>query len=704
MTEPLNNNIATCAPSAARAEGAQCSSAGLSAANCVRTEMPAMQAARGALAHYYGYADFRPGQQTLIQAVMDGRDALGVMPTGAGKSLCYQIPGIVLPGLALVISPLVSLMGDQVRSLIDAGVRGSYLNSTLTPGQQRTVMKRAEAGTYKIMYVAPERLADPLFREFAGRIEIPLIAVDEAHCVSQWGQDFRPSYLAIKDFIEGLPKRPPVIALTATATDAVRKDIMAMLGLRNPECVVTGYDRPNLRFGVEKLSPKAKRQRIAGFISAHARESGIVYCSTRKDVDALHAWLVGQGVSAARYHAGMAAPDRAENQRRFIDDDALVMVATNAFGMGIDKSNVRYVIHYNMPKSVEAYYQEAGRAGRDGEPSECLLLWSDGDVTTCRYFIEEGAGANGELTDEEAERVRAAQRRMLEAMVSYCHTTECLRHHILKYFGEDPQLTCLVEGVGDAPCSGRSWARTKAPLALSARAESARGASPTLSPVSSGGCGNCSNCLGEFDTLDVTDVARRCVQCVREVDGSFGKTMIADVVRGSKSARLLELGLDCLESYDTVDAPLPQVKEIMELLASQGFLTVSEGTYPVVGLGPRADEAGLDAFAFFMKKLRAPKPKAAAFGGSGSRGGAVPQEEPDADLFERLRALRKRIADAAEIPPYVVFSDKTLRDMCARMPKTSMEFLEVNGVGETKLARYGTAFLDEIAAYRAQAR
>ena len=708
MTEALSDNIVTCAPSA-QAAGAPSASAGLSAANCVRLETSAMDAARDALTRYYGYADFRPGQQSLIQAVLEGRDALGVMPTGAGKSLCYQIPGIVLPGLALVISPLVSLMGDQVRSLIDAGVRGSYLNSTLTPGQQRTVLKRAEAGTYKIMYVAPERLADPLFREFASRIEIPLIAVDEAHCVSQWGQDFRPSYLAIRDFIEELPKRPPVIALTATATDAVRKDIASMLGLQDPERVVTGYDRPNLRFGVEKLPPKQKRSPITGFIAEHPRESGIVYCSTRKDVDALHAWLVGQGLSAVRYHAGMAAPDRAENQRKFIDDDALVMVATNAFGMGIDKSNVRYVIHYNMPKSIEAYYQEAGRAGRDGEPSECLLLWSDGDITTCRYFIEEGAGA--ELTEEDAERVRSAQRRMLESMVGYCHTTSCLRHHILAYFGEDVQHSECGEDGGTAPGG--------VPRAVPARAESASGAfvraglfehgMPPGAPTQGSGCGNCSNCLGEFDSLDVTETARRCVQCVREVDGSFGKGMVADIVRGSKGARILEAGLDQLDSYGTVDDPLPQVKEVIELLAAVGYLSISDGTYPVVGLGPRAGEAGLDAFAFSMKKLRIPKqkPRAAAFGSSGSRGGAgfaSFEEDADATLFERLRALRKRIADAAGIPPYVVFSDKALRDMCARMPKTRMEFLEVNGVGETKLARYGTACLDEIAAYRAESR
>ena len=647
-----------------------------------------MDSARMALRRFYGYADFRPGQSTLIGAVLAGRDALGIMPTGAGKSLCYQIPGIVLPGMALVISPLVSLMGDQVRALIDAGVRGAFLNSTLTPGQQRTVMKRAEEGTYEIMYVAPERLSDPLFREFVGRVRVPLIAVDEAHCVSQWGQDFRPSYLSIREFIESLPKRPPVIALTATATDGVRDDISALLGLRDPETVITGYDRPNLRFCVERLSPKLKRARIAGYIAEHPKESGIIYCSTRKGVEELAAWLAGQGISVARYHAGMDSADRQASQQRFIDDDALIMVATNAFGMGIDKSNVRYVIHCNMPKSIEAYYQEAGRAGRDGESGECLLLWCDGDVSTCRYFIEEGAG-NSELSEDESERVRAAQRRMLEAMVGYCHTTGCLRRYILKYFGDDGS----VDGgsSADGPAAGSADM-------------SAEDAGVRERTSSAEGCGNCSNCLGEFDSVDVTETARRCVECVREVSGSFGKTMVADIVRGSKNARLLELNLDRLDSYGTVHDSNSQVKEVIELLAAEGLLAVSDGAYPVVELGPRWAEADSDGFSFAMKRMKTKTSRRAsgaidevdvsgagghAFGSSGFSAG-------DDALFERLRVLRKRIADANGIPPYVVFSDKTLRDMCARRPKDRLEFLQVNGVGETKLARYGQAFMDEI--------
>lgn len=653
---------------------------GLSAANFAGVPSASLDDARAALTRYFGYRDFRAGQQFIVESVLQGRDALGVMPTGAGKSMCYQIPGIVMPGLALVVSPLVSLMGDQVRALIEAGVRGSYLNSTLTPGQQRTVMKRAVEGTYKIMYVAPERLADPVFREFASQVEVPLIAVDEAHCVSQWGQDFRPSYLAIREFIESFEKRPIVVALTATATERVRNDITTLLGLRDPAEIVTGFDRPNIRFGVERLEPKQKRARIAGYIAEHPRESGIIYCSTRKDVDALTEWLGQQGISATRYHAGMPAAHRQESQRRFIDDDALVMVATNAFGMGIDKSNVRYVIHYNMPKSIEAYYQEAGRAGRDGEPSECLLLWSDGDIATCRYFIEEGGG-NDELSEEEVQRVKSAQRRMLDGMVGYCRTTGCLRRYILDYFGED--------------------SRNEEGAASASSAES---------------CGNCSNCLGDFDAIDVTDTAKQCVLCVREVQGAFGKSMIADIVRGSRSQRVIEGELDRLQSYNTVSDSAAQVKEVIELLAAAGILDISDGTYPVVGLGARSFEAEQESFTFSMKKIRRPRKKASrspfdgapSFGGSGAGGAhATPgvfgtSGGGEEELFERLRVLRKNIADANGVAPYIVFSDKALRDMCARMPATPEAFLLVSGVGEKKLERYGEEFLAEIAAFKAE--
>ena len=620
-------------------------------------------AARQALKEHYGYDSFRPGQAGVVEAILGGRDALAVMPTGAGKSVCYQVPGIVMEGLALVVSPLVSLMGDQVRSLLDAGVRGAYLNSSLTPGQQSTVLRRALEGAYQIMYVAPERLVDPRFLEFASAARIPLVAIDEAHCVSQWGQDFRPSYLAVGDFIEQLPVRPVVAAFTATATSRVRRDIVRLLDLRDPYEVVTGFDRPNLYFGVERLEPKRKIDRIADYALAHASDSGIVYCSTRKDTDKVHAALQAAGIRAARYHAGMSTVARQESQRAFITDDAPVMVATNAFGMGIDKSNVRYVIHHNMPGSIEAYYQEAGRAGRDGEPSTCLLFWSDGDVSTCRFFIEQESG-NEELTPEEADAVRASRRRLLEAMCGYCHTTGCLREYILKYFGEE----------------------------AGAAAPSAPGAA----------CANCSNCAGDFESVDVTDAARAVMRCVQELRGRFGKGMVVDVLRGSQNAKLLDMRLDEAACYNTVNAPAAQVKEIVELLAAGGYLAITEGTYPTVGLGPRAREAAEEGFSLAMKRV-ARKPershgKAAGVGGRvfGASGSVA---ETDPELFERLRALRKRLADEAGKPPYIVFSDATLRDMCAKKPATDEEFLEVSGVGATKLARYGGDFLAEIAAF-----
>lgn len=662
------------------------------------------EAARAALAQHFGYEAFRPGQEGVVDALLSGRDALAVMPTGAGKSICYQVPGIVLPGLTLVVSPLVSLMGDQVRSLIDAGVRGAYLNSTLTPSQQSTVLNRALEGAYKIMYVAPERLADPRFLEFARRATIPFVAVDEAHCVSQWGQDFRPSYLAIGDFIDAMPQRPIVAGFTATATERVRRDVVRMLGLQNPYEVVTGFDRPNLYFGVEHREPKRKLAWIAAYALEHAADSGIVYCSTRKDTDKVHAALVKAGVRATRYHAGMPAAARAESQRAFIADDAPVMVATNAFGMGIDKSNVRYVIHHNMPGSIEAYYQEAGRAGRDGEPSTCMLLWSDGDVSTCRFFIEQESG-NEELTAQEAEAVRASRRRLLEAMVGYCHTTSCLRQYILSYFGEG-EVPSSVDNCSSASkttsnfCACHNSVPSSSPTASTGvhEASDALGESSEQASVHDAGCANCSNCEGTYEAMDVTTEARAVMRCVQELRGRFGKGVVVDVLRGAKTAKLLEMHLDESASYNTVNLSVAQVKEIIELLSAGGYLDITEGTYPVVGLGVQAREAAGDGFSLTMKKVarKAERAKAKtahgrAFGSSGSVGG-----ESEPALFEHLRALRKQIADEASVPPYIVFSDATLRDMCAKKPTTEDEFLEVSGVGVTKLARYSEAFLTEI--------
>ena len=691
--------------------------------------------ARAVLKQHFGYEAFRPGQEGVVGAILEGRDVLAVMPTGAGKSICYQVPGIALGGLTVVISPLVSLMGDQVRALVDAGVRGAYLNSTLTPGQQATVLRRAAEGAYQIMYVAPERLSDPRFLAFCAEATIPLVAVDEAHCVSQWGQDFRPSYLAIGAFIEQLPVRPVVAALTATATERVRDDIERLLGLHDPYRVVTGFDRPNLYFGVERLDPSTKLKRIERYVREHAADSGIIYCSTRKDVEKVHAALVEDGVRAVRYHAGLAADERAESQCAFIADDAPVMVATNAFGMGIDKSNVRFVIHYNMPGSIEAYYQEAGRAGRDGEPSTCLLFWSDGDVSTCRFFIEQESG-NEELTPEEADAVRATRRRMLETMCGYCLTTECLRRYILDYFGSaraDAAATGSARadatgGPADAAapsgteaCGSKPSSRTEVRfVGLSPQSPAPDDASLTLrttggsldaaaSSSSSAGasithCGNCSNCSGDFEAVDVTELARAVMRCVQELRGRFGKGVVCDVLRGSKSAKVLELGLDSCKTYGSVDASAAQLKEVIELLAAGSYLLITEGSYPTVGFGPRVREVADDGFSLKMKRvvrkrdrlLGAGSGANAHCGSFGASGTGVPD---DPELFERLRVLRKRIADRMGKPPYVVFSDAALRDMCARLPRTDEEFLEVSGVGATKLTRYGDDFLAEIDAY-----
>ena len=615
--------------------------------------------ARSALKEYFGYADFRPGQAGVIEAILSRRDALAVMPTGAGKSLCYQIPAIVLPGVALVVSPLVSLMGDQVRALTQAGVRAAFLNSTLSPAQQERVVDRARAGEFDIMYVAPERLGDARFSRFAQQACISLIAVDEAHCVSQWGQDFRPSYLQIGNFIASLPSRPAVCALTATATERVREDIVRLVGLSDPYRVVTGFDRPNLFFAVERLDPKKKLARIASYALAHAEDSGVVYCSTRKETESVRDALVAAGVRASCYHAGLAPAVRAENQRAFIDDDAPVMVATNAFGMGIDKSNVRYVIHHNMPASIEAYYQEAGRAGRDGLPSECLLFWSEKDLSTCRFFIEQESG-NEELSPEEREQVRQARRRMLAAMEGYCLTCGCLREYLLGYFGEN--------------------------------AEGERAS-----------CGNCGNCTGDYERVDVTGEARAVMRCVQELRGEFGKGMVADVLRGANTEKIRSFGLDSANTYGTqTQASAAHLKEVIELLVAGRYLDVSEG-FPKVGFGPNFRAAAVPDFSLEMKRVPRGKTRVGvagashAFGssGTGSRGFGSTEAAPD--LFERLRALRKRLASEQGIAPYMVFSDATLRDMCERLPRTDAEFLEVNGVGQAKLERFGDEFLAEIA-------
>lgn len=645
-------------------------------------------AALDTLKRYFGYSSFRPGQERMVSAILSGCDALGVMPTGAGKSICYQVPALMLPGLTLVVSPLVSLMADQVRALKAAGARPSYLNSTLTPAQQNTVLKRASEGWYQIMYVAPERLADPRFLAFAraaagpGGIGIPLVAVDEAHCVSQWGQDFRPSYLEIASFVAALPQRPVLAAFTATATERVRADISTMLGLRAPQTVTTGFDRPNLYFEVQELGDKAKVAWVRDYVRSHAQESGIVYCATRKKVDELAQDLMHElaplGVRVGHYHAGLSTEERRVNQEGFITDAIPVIVATNAFGMGIDKPNVRYVIHLNAPESIEAYYQEAGRAGRDGDPAGCVLLWNGADFNLRRRLIDRDPG-DVELDEGQREQAKRNRFRLLSQMEGYCRTTDCLRAYILRYFGEDGRDR---EGASPAPAGAR-------------------------------GCGNCSNCLTPFEADDVTEAARAIMRFVSRHPGRFGKALIADVLHGANTERIRSLRLDSDSEYGKLaELPIARVRDTVEQLIGSGYLAVSMGQYPVIGMG----DLGLAAlnspgeFAFSIKRRKRGR------AGSERARRAVdllrdevaldskPRIGDDAELFERLRALRRELAEWRDVPPYIVCSDKTLRGLCRQRPATREELLEVSGIGERKADEFGEAFLKAISEFEDEHR
>ena len=658
------------------------------------------------LKQYYGHTAFRPGQEELIQGILAGRDALGVMPTGGGKSLCYQIPALLLPGLTLVVSPLISLMKDQVAALEEAGIPAAFLNSSLDGEAFRRVCREIHRGAYKLLYVAPERLLSEGFAAMMGEQPIAQVAVDEAHCISQWGQDFRPSYLKIRDFLAGLPQRPVVSAFTATATAEVQEDILTQLGLQDPVKVVTGFDRPNLFFDVRR--PEKKQPLLLSLVEARREKSGIVYCATRAGVEKVCDLLCQQGIPATRYHAGLSEAERRQNQDDFQYDRKTVMVATNAFGMGIDKSNVSYVVHYNMPGSVEAYYQEAGRAGRDGSPAECLLLWCDGDIATGRFFIEQESTHEG-LTAEEAEVVRASRRRMLESMVGYCYTTGCLRSYILRYFGEDARDGALpsqggateVAPYGGAGAGGANLLDGAACAPDSRDGHAAcdptlrRGGSWSALPTEENSASSsakrcCSNCDGEFEAVDVTAEARAIMRCVQALRGRFGKTTVVDVLRGADTENLRQWGLVNLPVYGTSEARRALLMEVVELLAADGYLAITEGKFPLVGFGPRYREAAEPDFALRIKQTPKVRKGSAAKPPKAARPGA-------ADLFERLRALRLRLAQEAAVPPYVIFHDATLAAMAAARPATEEELLALPGVGEKKLATYGKAFLEEIA-------
>lgn len=647
--------------------------------------MTAHQAALEALTRYFGYDSFRPGQQGIVEALLAGHDVLGVMPTGAGKSVCYQIPAALSPGVTLVVSPLISLMRDQVDALNDLGLPAAFINTTQTPDEQAMVFAQAAAGQIKLLYVAPERLETGRFRDFAARTPISLIAVDEAHCVSQWGQDFRSSYLGIGDFIAGLPQRPPVGAFTATATERVRRDIVGLLGLRNPAVTVTGFDRPNLYFDVVKLETKYKAAWVARYVADHPDESGIVYCATRKTTEALADTLNQMGHPAVAYHGGMSPDAREVAQRDFITDKVPVVVATNAFGMGIDKSNVRYVIHHNLPESIEAYYQEAGRAGRDGEPSRCTLLWNESDIVTRRRLLDNDY-ENERLTPEEQEIVRQSKRRLLDGMVGYCRTTDCLHRYMTRYFGQE----------------------------LSPNAGSAAGEDIAADSSQSGRCGACSNCESTFETIDVTRVAQAISRCVHDVGQRVGSGKIVKILRGSRAQDLAWLNPERMPTFGMLkDVNEARVRDVLSQMATDGYLSIAEGRMPIVMFGARAAETAAPDFHYEIKRVE----RKSAAAGSGRSGGVadtadsanVPGDAlgsyiPDDDeesLFQKLRELRRTIAQEIGKPPYIVFSDKTLRDMARIKPVTNAQFLAVNGVGQHKLDLYGQRFMQTIASFNA---
>ena len=597
----------------------------------------------GILKEYFGHTSFRPGQEEIVDCLLSGRDVLCVMPTGAGKSLCYQVPALATDGITLVVSPLISLMKDQVAALLQAGVAGAYLNSALNDAQYAKALGFFRQGRYKIVYVAPERLLTPAFLQACQSLPISLLAIDEAHCVSQWGQDFRPSYLKIASFIEALPKRPTVGAFTATATETVREDILRLLSLQNPLPVSTGFDRQNLFFSVER--PAQKTARLLELVRKYRDRSGIVYCATRKAVEEVAAMLSAAGISATRYHAGLSPEERHANQEDFAFDRKTVMVATNAFGMGIDKSNVSFVIHYNMPKNMESYYQEAGRAGRDGEEADCILLYAPRDVHTNEFLIKNGE-PNPELTEEEQRRVRRGELDKLKQMTFYSTTTDCLRGFILRYFGE------------------------KAPVF----------------------CGKCGNCLHAFVPTDITAVARGILAAVAETGGRYGKKTVTDILRGSANERIRTAGLDSLPCYGSLSALSEiRLRRILERLCEEGLLDTEGEDYPVL----RQTAAGV-RFLAGDEKLIVRLPKEAA-PGKPAKATAAPAGTADGALLAALKALRKKLADRQGVPAYVIFSDATLLEMAAVKPLSPAALLEISGVGQKKCDRYGAAFLAVIA-------
>ncbi|MCL2282402.1 MAG: DNA helicase RecQ [Fibromonadales bacterium] len=594
------------------------------------------------LKKYFGYDNFRNGQETLINAALAGKDVLGVMPTGAGKSICFQIPALMQNGITLIVSPLISLMKDQVNALTQSGIAAAYVNSSLLGWQIAKVLRNAMNGTYKLIYIAPERLLAPDFLQFVKHAKISMLTVDEAHCISQWGQDFRPSYSKIPEFVASLPERPVLSAFTATATAKVREDIANLLGLKEPVTLTTGFNRQNLYFEVKK--DKDKYAALTAFLKDKKEKNGIVYCATRASVEEVCEKLKKDGYNASRYHAGLADSERHGNQDDFLYDRAKIMIATNAFGMGIDKSNVSFVVHYNMPKDMESYYQEAGRAGRDGESADCVLFYSKQDVRTNLWLIENDKDA--EYPDEETEKVlKERERKRLREMTFYCTTNDCLRGYILKYFGENP---------------------------------------PNY-------CGNCGSCNTNFETVDITIDAKKILSCVARMKERFGVKILIEVLKGSKSEKVLRLGFDKLSTYGICEKSEKLLREIIDQLILLGYLLKTDDEYPVVKLGERAGEI-LRGNGTAQMKLSKEKPKAEI--AESKKQFRV--REVDNKLFMALRDLRLEIAREQDVPAFVIFPDSALIDMCIKMPTTKEEFLNVSGVGQVKMERYGERFLKAI--------
>lgn len=617
---------------------------------------------RAVLKRCFGYDFFRPNQEQIVDALLEGRDVLAVMPTGAGKSVCYQVPALCLAerakaqgrvGFTLVVSPLISLMADQVRSLNAAGISAAFVNSSLSPSEQNAALEGAARGECVLLYVAPERLETPQFARFCADCPPAMVAVDEAHCISQWGQDFRPSYTHISAFVESLPARPVLCAFTATATKAVRSDIARALDLREPLRVTASFDRPNLHFAVRRATSsgaKGKDAQLAGICRAHAGQSGIVYCTSRRAVEEVCDKLKDEGFAATRYHAGLASEERAANQDDFVYDRAQIIVATNAFGMGIDKSNVSYVVHYNMPLDLESYYQEAGRAGRDGEPADCILLYTPKDVHTCEFLLNRSFDEAADLDAPLREKLRARAKDRLKMMTFYSTTTDCLRQFILRYFDEP------------APAF----------------------------------CGNCSNCETNFTTQDVTLEAKKIISCVARLGQrgrSAGRSTIVDILRGSKAEKIRAAGYDSLSTYGIMaDDPARHVRAVLDGLVEKGILgveTVGGGKYTVVTFTQKAADF-LHRNDKFELKLPQPEEPAAV------RARAGTEAPPDPALFAKLKELRAEFAAEANIPAYMVFSNHTLHEMCRKKPQTHDEFLQVSGVGAVKDERWGDAFLESI--------